>query len=108
MSECWLAWCVRSDGHAGKHRPTRFRIRSVVCVGCQQPFQSRHPRTVRCPGCKQDERNRYMRAYMRRRRQRIVLGPLPCQGCRAMVTWSGTAWQDPTADDHSCAAVAAA
>lgn len=34
--------------------------------------------------------------------RRIVLGPVPCQGCREAVTWNGYAWENADGDRHFC------
>ena len=31
----------------------------------------------------------------------VVLGPVPCQGCRRMVTWNGWEWRDGKGS-HAC------
>lgn len=34
--------------------------------------------------------------------RRIVLGPVPCQGCGSPVTWNGYAWEGEDGIRHVC------
>ena len=34
----------------------------------------------------------------------MIVGPVPCQGCRALVTWRDRRWRDGGRRVHRCAA----
>lgn len=32
----------------------------------------------------------------------MILGPVPCQGCRRPVVWNGWEWRNPSGHEHIC------
>jgi hypothetical protein len=86
------------------------RVVVMTCPDCGNEWEreatvGRPP--VRCPVCRvvrAEEMRARPRPMSRSRgplRRKTMLGPVPCQECRGMVTWNGLEWQD-VRGAHSC------
>ena len=88
-----VKWCPRCEDHWPYDAEFWF-------------FEQRRGGSVvaRCKGCWQE---RIRQREQRRASNGAILGPCPCQGCGAIVSWLGGWWADAQGR-HACAKAVAA